>query len=61
MTDLARALRDAENELQQLRSDRASTASLVNNPIYDLPTRVALAELLGFPSPRDAREDSTVA
>lgn len=46
-------LRAAENELQDSRLFKATAATWINNPAYDLTARQALAQLLNLPAPRD--------
>lgn len=45
-------LTSAENELAERRADRLKIAAFINNPVYDLTARQALAEDLGMPGPR---------
>ncbi|MFD8078168.1 hypothetical protein ACFV3E_36575 [Streptomyces sp. NPDC059718] len=51
-TVLKANLTSAESELAERREDRRKVAAFINNPVYDLAARQALAEDLGMPGPR---------
>lgn len=55
----AELLRVAENELQKLRGLLAETVAFIHDPTHDRDARIALAQHLGLPEPRQPKTPET--
>lgn len=53
LRDLTRDRASLETEVAKYRRWAAAIATLVNNPTYDLDTRLAIATALGIPAPQE--------